>query len=51
MKLKTLSDALLLALTAVGGHLNESARAAGAATFLNVVARASTRPSLGSPAY
>jgi len=33
-----------------GGHLNESARAAGAATFLSVVARASTRPLPGSPA-
>ena len=28
-----------------GGHLNEAARAAGAATLLNVVAQASTRPS------
>jgi hypothetical protein len=33
-----------------GGHLNESARAAGAATFLTVVAHASTRLSSGSPA-
>jgi hypothetical protein len=31
-----------------GGHLNELARAAGAANFLNVVARASTRPCHGS---
>jgi hypothetical protein len=28
-----------------GGHLNEAARAAGAATLLNVVAQASTQPS------
>ena len=33
-----------------GGHLNESARAAGAATFLNIVAHASTRSSHDSPA-
>ena len=31
-----------------GGHLNESARAAGAAAFLDVVAQASTRRSTGS---
>jgi hypothetical protein len=33
-----------------GGHLNESARGAGAATFLNVVSEASTRLSYGSAA-
>ena len=33
-----------------GGHLNESARAAGAATFLTVVAHASSRLSRGWPA-
>lgn len=33
-----------------GGHLNESARAAGAAMFLNVVAEASSRPAGREPA-
>ena len=63
MKLKILSAALLLALTAVGcvdnakrDALSERIRARYSGrepifTFLNVVARASTRPSHGSPAY